>query len=112
LPDEWAPRKGDGIAALTVEPDVDTGQGDERTDALNIALADLPERWRRAVELYYYEGYEQHEVGKILGVNESRVSQILRAARERIERDLTTLDHRGDICRDRAGSTTTVLRAA
>ncbi len=40
------------------------------------ALAELPERERTMLSLYYYEGLNLKEIGKVLGVTESRVSQI------------------------------------
>ena len=40
------------------------------------ALQELPERERQMLSLYYYEGLTLKEIGAILGVSESRVSQI------------------------------------
>ena len=40
------------------------------------ALSELPERERNMLSLYYYEGLNLKEIGKVLGVTESRVSQI------------------------------------
>lgn len=40
------------------------------------ALASLPEREKTLIALYYYEGMTLKEIGKILGVTESRVSQL------------------------------------
>ncbi|NLB72395.1 MAG: sigma-70 family RNA polymerase sigma factor, partial [Chloroflexi bacterium] len=40
------------------------------------ALNALPEREMQVVSLYYYEGLTLKEIGRILGVTESRVSQI------------------------------------
>ena len=40
------------------------------------ALAQLPERERTMLSLYYYEGLNLKEIGRVLGVTESRVSQI------------------------------------
>lgn len=40
------------------------------------AVEELPERERLVVTLYYYEELTMKEVGQVLGVNESRVSQI------------------------------------
>ena len=36
----------------------------------------LPERERLVLSLYYYEEFTMKEIGAMLGVNESRVSQI------------------------------------
>ncbi|HVZ16287.1 MAG TPA: FliA/WhiG family RNA polymerase sigma factor [Terriglobales bacterium] len=40
------------------------------------ALAELPEREKQVLALYYYEELTMKEVGAVLGVGESRVSQI------------------------------------
>jgi RNA polymerase sigma factor for flagellar operon FliA len=40
------------------------------------ALQELPERERQMLSLYYYEGLTLKEIGNVLGVSESRVSQI------------------------------------
>ena len=40
------------------------------------ALQELPERERQMLSLYYYEGLTLKEIGKVMGVTESRVSQI------------------------------------
>ena len=40
------------------------------------ALSELPERERTMLSLYYYEGLNLKEIGRVLGVTESRVSQI------------------------------------
>ena len=43
---------------------------------LTEALLELPERERNMLSLYYYEGLNLKEIGQVLGVTESRVSQI------------------------------------
>ena len=40
------------------------------------ALAELPDRERTMLSLYYYEGLYLKEIGQVMGVTESRVSQI------------------------------------
>ena len=40
------------------------------------ALSELPERERNMLSLYYYEGLTLKEIGQVMGVSESRVSQI------------------------------------
>ena len=40
------------------------------------AIEELPERERQMLSLYYYEGLTLKEIGKVMGVSESRVSQI------------------------------------
>jgi RNA polymerase sigma factor FliA len=46
------------------------------TDAINI----LAEQERQVLTLYYYEDLKQREIGLILSVGESRISQILTSA--------------------------------
>jgi RNA polymerase sigma factor FliA len=48
----------------------------EMRDRLTQAINDLPERERLVMTLYYYEETTMKEIGLILGVVESRVSQI------------------------------------
>jgi RNA polymerase sigma factor for flagellar operon FliA len=45
-------------------------------DRLGGAIARLPEREKLVVALYYYEGLTLREIGEVLGVTESRVSQL------------------------------------
>ncbi len=40
----------------------------------------LPERYRRVVQLYYAQEMTMREIGDLIGINESRVSQIHKAA--------------------------------
>jgi RNA polymerase sigma factor for flagellar operon FliA len=44
--------------------------------ALRTAIEMLPERDRKVIVLYYLEGFTLSRIGDILGVTESRVSQI------------------------------------
>jgi RNA polymerase sigma factor for flagellar operon FliA len=44
--------------------------------ALGVAIARLPEREKLVVTLYYYEELTLREIGEVLGVTESRVSQL------------------------------------
>ena len=47
---------------------------------LENAMDVLPERYRRVVSLYYTNDMTMREIGEVLGVNESRVSQIHKTA--------------------------------
>jgi RNA polymerase sigma factor for flagellar operon FliA len=40
------------------------------------AISELPEKERQVLALYYYQELTMKEVGSVLGVGESRVSQI------------------------------------
>jgi RNA polymerase sigma factor for flagellar operon FliA len=48
----------------------------EMRDRLTKAINNLPERERLVMTLYYYEETTMKEIGLILGVDQSRVSQI------------------------------------
>jgi RNA polymerase sigma factor for flagellar operon FliA len=48
------------------------------------AIAELPERERMVLTLYYYEELTMREVGATMGVVESRVSQLHSAAMARL----------------------------
>jgi len=48
----------------------------ELKDRLADAIARLPEREKLVVALYYYENLTLREIGEVLGVTESRVSQL------------------------------------
>ena len=44
----------------------------------------LPERYRKVVLLYYTNEMTMKEIGGVLGINESRVSQIHKSALEKM----------------------------
>jgi len=70
---------GGGVADLLegAEPDpVTVVQARELMRGLNAAVAGLGERDRRVVQLYYLEGRTLAEIGRVLGVTESRVCQL------------------------------------
>jgi RNA polymerase sigma factor for flagellar operon FliA len=48
----------------------------EMKDRLADAIARLPEREKLVVALYYYENLTLREIGEVLGVTESRISQL------------------------------------
>jgi RNA polymerase sigma factor for flagellar operon FliA len=68
---------------FSVDP---TANADEREqlERLTRAIAELPDNDRHVVVLYYHDQLYLKEIGKILGVTESRVSQILTRATERL----------------------------
>jgi len=53
------------------------------------AIGKLPEKERLIISLYYWEELTMKEIGKILGITESRVSQIHSQAVARLRRKLT-----------------------
>jgi RNA polymerase sigma factor FliA len=105
LDELWSPTgTGEQIALIdTIQdgsgPDPEsTLEETEIKEALAEAISSLPEREKLVVTLYYYEELTLREIGEVLGVTESRVSQlhtkaILRlkahlagAAREHVEK--------------------------
>ena len=59
--------------ALDPEHEANTA---ELKDRLADAIESLPERERLVIALYYYESLTLREIGEVLGVTESRVSQL------------------------------------
>src|SRR6266581_5702602 len=51
-------------------------ESNELTRLLAEAIEELPEKERLVLSLYYYEEFTMKEIGALLGVNESRVSQL------------------------------------
>jgi RNA polymerase sigma factor for flagellar operon FliA len=52
---------------------------------LTVAIKTLPERYQKVVLLYYTNEMTMKEIGGILGINESRVSQIHKSALEKMQ---------------------------
>jgi RNA polymerase sigma factor for flagellar operon FliA len=73
---------GDQVALIdtiedTLGPEPQTAlAATETREALGEAIARLPEREKLVVTLYYYEELTLREIGEVLGVTESRVSQL------------------------------------
>ena len=53
--------------------------------ALDVAMTVLPDRYRQVVHMYYRAEMTMKEIGTILNINESRVSQIHKAALEKMQ---------------------------
>ncbi len=64
------------IADETAEDPVTVFESEEIKDILAGAIDRLPEREKIVIALYYYEGLTLKEIGQVLGVTESRVSQL------------------------------------
>jgi RNA polymerase sigma factor for flagellar operon FliA len=60
----------------------------EVKDLLTEAISGLPEREQLVVALYYYENLTLREIGEVLGVTESRVSQLHTKAVMRLKSSL------------------------
>ena len=52
------------------------------------AVLALPQKYRDAVYLHYYEGYTAAEIGKLLGKNTNTVYTLLTRAREQLRKTL------------------------
>jgi len=63
----------------------------ELKEMLARAIGELPERERQVLSLYYYEELTMREVGAVMGVGESRVSQIHSMALLRLKARLQEL---------------------
>jgi RNA polymerase sigma factor for flagellar operon FliA len=74
-------------ATEDLNPDVLTGRR-ELQSVLTSAMSTLPERHQIIIRLYYAGGKTMREIGEMLGINESRVSQIHRVALERMAENL------------------------
>lgn len=72
------------IAGGTSPDPGDSAQRHEDGDLLAKAISELPDVDRHVLVLYYYEDLYLKEIGRILGVSESRVSQILSRATARL----------------------------
>ena len=71
-------------------------------DRVADAISRLPEREKLVVALYYYENLTLREIGEVLGVTESRVSQLHTKAVLRLRSRLT--ESRGGSAGGRAGA--------
>jgi RNA polymerase sigma factor FliA len=83
LDELWSPSgSGDQIALIdTIEDEAGPNpelslEETEVKEALAEAISGLPEREKLVVTLYYYEELTLREIGEVLGVTESRVSQL------------------------------------
>jgi len=65
----------DPVAVDELDPHQRLSEEEARSNLID-AIETLPERERTVITLYYYEGLKFGEIGKILRVSESRISQI------------------------------------
>jgi len=73
----------DHLAAEDANP-LDFAMQSHLRDVVRDAIGELPERERNLVEMYYYRDLTFKEIGKILGVTESRVSQLHSRLKKRL----------------------------
>jgi RNA polymerase sigma factor for flagellar operon FliA len=84
LDELWAvsDSSGDSVSLLDTLHDPDAPDPEallaqsELKDRLADAIAALPEREKLVIALYYYENLTLREIGEVLGVTESRISQL------------------------------------
>ena len=73
---------GDAVSLLDTLHDPDAPDPQELLDASELkdrladAISALPEREKLVIALYYYENLTLREIGEVLGVTESRISQL------------------------------------
>lgn len=82
---------GEGMQSSHPEPS-QTVQKDEFKRQLVEAISSLPERECFVVSMYYDDELNLKEIGKVLGVSESRVSQLLSQAHLRIRTKFNDID--------------------
>jgi len=76
----------DAVEDSTSANPLDYIEEDETNTLLATMIKQLPEKSRLAVQLYYFEQLTFKEIGKILRVSESRISQIHSETIERLRR--------------------------
>ena len=64
----------------------------QRRSALAEAMENLAERQRKILEMYYQQELSMREIAALLGIHESRVSQIHLAAITRLRKSLSQKD--------------------
>jgi RNA polymerase sigma factor FliA len=67
---------GETLVDARAEDPVMAFESEETKYLLSRAINQLPEREKIVITLYYYEGLTLAEIGQVLGVTESRISQI------------------------------------
>ena len=93
---------GDQVSLLDTLHDPDAPDPQAVLDATEIkdrladAIARLPEREKLVIALYYYENLTLREIGEVLGVTESRISQLHTKAVLRLKSRLQGDDLSGD----------------
>jgi RNA polymerase sigma factor FliA len=96
LDELWTVSDSSGDQVSLLDTIADEGAADpqealastEVKDRLTEAIGGLPEREQLVVALYYYENLTLREIGEVLGVTESRVSQLHTKAVMRLKSSL------------------------
>lgn len=61
---------------------------ESETAQVLVGLMNLPNRYRKVLILYYYEGYKCNEIGNILRITESAVKKRLERGRKLLKQEL------------------------
>lgn len=64
---------------------------DDRDKDLWAVVGTLPPKYRAVLHLYYYEGYSQEEIARILGITRTAVQTRMQRARQALEKELKIL---------------------
>ena len=64
---------------------------DETDREIWTVVGTLPPKYRSVLHLYYYEGYSQEEIGKILGITRTAVQTRMQRARQQLDKELKIL---------------------
>jgi RNA polymerase sigma factor for flagellar operon FliA len=82
---------GDSIESpVSLNPDVIV-EKDEIRQAIINSINELPDKEKKILVLYYYEELTLKEIGKVMGITESRVSQLHTKAILRLRSKLTNV---------------------
>ena len=87
--DEIQTKLGDNVDAL-IDSDTDNNPfssliNDETRDIIVQQISKLPEKEKMVLALYYQEELNLKEIGKVMGISESRISQLHSQAIKRIQ---------------------------
>ena len=81
----------DRKASLEMLPEAAVQPAEEKLD-LTIAVMNLPTKCREAIMLYYYQDMDTAEIGAVLGIAHSSVSNRLRRGRDLLRKALERRD--------------------
>ena len=82
LDESWQDDEGNTVSLLDLIEDANAGNPQNQlikrqlVESLGAAIDNLPEKERLVISLYYYEELNLKEIGEIIGLTESRVSQL------------------------------------
>jgi RNA polymerase sigma factor for flagellar operon FliA len=76
ISETWSPLESDTLHDPDAPDPEKLVDASELKDRVADAIARLPEREKLVIALYYYENLTLREIGEVLGVTESRISQL------------------------------------